>query len=197
MSNQYKSAEQCASDLDEALDNMVFLKDGGFKPKTCFCCDSLMLHIEQNQSVFRLKALEKISHLFKLSTKIVHMSDELSTVIPDDVISYYKYHVDDNNSWLNECVISPNTCYDVKKKGFLVCRKCYNSLRQKRYPPLGIKNGYMIGTAPDIVDLLSAEELSCISLVQNTAHIFTYMGGGATTMKGWHSMVDVDMKQVQ
>ena len=197
MVDKYKSAEQCASDLDVALDSMVFFQDGSFKARTCFCCDTLMLHVDENPSVFRLKTLEKIAHLLRLGTKTVHMSDQMCTVIPDDVISYYKYHVDGNYSWLNDCVISPNTCYDAKKKGFLVCRKCYNALRHKRYPPLGIKNGYMIGTAPTIIDLLSAEELSCISLVWDTAHIFTYMGGGATTMKGWHSMVDVDMTQVQ
>ena len=197
MSKQYKCADQCASDLDAALDNMVFHEDDSFKARTCFCCDSLMLHVEQNSSVLRLKTLEKIAHLLRLDTKVVHMSDDLCTVIPDSVVSYYKYHVDDNYSWLHDCVISPNTCYDEKKKGFLVCKKCYNSLKNKHYPSLGIKNGYMIGNTPEIFDLLSAEELSCISLVRDTAHIFTYMGGGAATMRGWHSMVDVDMTQVQ
>ena len=55
----------------------------------------------------------------------------------------------------------------------------------------------MIGTAPDVVNHLSPEEMSCISLVRNTAHIFTYMGGEATELKGWHSMNEVDLTQVQ
>ena len=197
MSNDYKTAEECALHLDKALDVMVFQQNGVFKPRVCFCCDSIMLHIREHRSVFTLKRLAACQHLFKLTDRTIHLSDNMSSIIPDDVISYYQYHVEGNYTWLQECVISPNTCYDEKKKGFLVCKTCFTPLKHKRYPALGIKNGYMIGSAPETFNLLSAEELSCISLVRNTAHVFTYMGGVATTIRGWHSMVEVDLTQVQ
>ena len=197
MSNDYKTAEECALHLDKALDAMVFQQNGVFQPRVCFCCDSIMLHIQEHRSVFTLKQLAACQHLFKLTDRTIHLSDNMSSVIPDDVISYYQYHVEGDYTWLQECVISPNTCYDEKKKGFLVCKTCFTSLKHTRYPALGIKNGYMIGSAPETFNLLSAEELSCISLVRNTAHVFTYMGGVATTIRGWHSMVEVDLTQVQ
>ena len=197
MSDKYKTAEQCSADLDAALDKLVFKGNNSFQAKTCFCCDSLLLYVEENPYAFSFKSLQKCAHLFRLGTAAFHMSDHMCVTIPDDVIFYYKYKIEGDYNWLQNCIISPNSCYDKKKKSFLVCKKCYNSLRKKRYPILGIKNGYMIGTAPDVVNHLSPEEMSCISLVRNTAHIFTYMGGEATELKGWHSMNEVDVRQVQ
>ena len=192
----FKTAEQCAANLDAALDDMVFHENGSYKSRTCFSCDCLLLYIEEFPNIFGIERLKGLAHLFRLTKKTVQMSDYRIATIPQDVIDYYKYHVEGHN-WLEECVISPNSCYSKRRKGFLICKKCYDSLRKKRYPQLGIKNGYMIGTAPDIVQLLSYEELSCISLVRNTAHVFTYMGGEDTTIKGWHSMLEVDLSQVQ
>ena len=125
------------------------------------------------------------------------MSDCSAVTIPIDVVKYYKYNVPGHEEWMRDCVMSPKSCYCAKRKGFIVCKKCYTALNKSSYPHLGIKNGYMIGTAPDIVDALSPEEISCISLVRNTAHIFTYMGGEEKNMKGWHSMLEVDLSQVE
>ena len=197
MVDKYKTPEQCASDLDAALDHLVYDDNGTFKGKTCFCCDCFLLHIQEHPSVYKLNTLKKCAYLFKLQSTTVHMVDHMTVTIPDDVILYYKYHVGQQYAWLEDCVISPNACYDRKRKGFLVCQKCLNSLIKKRYPVLGIKNGFMIGTAPDIIKSLSDEELSCISLVRNTGHVFTYMGGQAATMRGWHSMLEIDLHQIK
>ena len=192
----FKTAEQCAADLDTALDNLVFSTGKSFKPRTCFCCDCLLLQKEENKSVYGIKRIAKNIDLFKLQDTNAYMSDYSTVTIPEDVLQYYKYDVDGQYTWLQECVLSPNSCYCHKRNGFLVCKQCYNSLSHNNYPEYGLKNGYMIGTAPDIFDILSDEELSCISLVRNTAHIFTYVGGQETTIKGWHSMLEVDVSNV-
>ena len=180
MVHKYKLPNVCASDLDAALDKFVFDDDGVFRPKTCFCCDCLLLHIQEDRYFFKLKTLEQYKHLFMLDSTNVEMEDHLSATLPSDIISYYKYDVGDSCQWLRDCVISPNACYDKKRKGFVVCKKCRSALNKQRYPSFGIKNGYMIGNAPAIISALSEEELSCISLVRNTAHVFTYMGGGGS-----------------
>ena len=177
MSDSYRLPQECALDLDGALDNFVFHDDGVLRSKTCFCCDCLLLHIEEDRCFLKLKTLERYRHLFRLDSTNVEMEDHFSATIPSDVISYYKYDLGDSCTWLRDCVISPNACYNKKRKGFVVCKKCRSALKQQCYPSLGIKNGYMIGKAPDLVSALSEEELSCISLVRNTAHVFTYMGG--------------------
>ena len=191
-----KTAEQCAKDLDGALDNLLFRTGDSFKPRTCFCCDCFLLQVPENTSVYGIKRIAKNINLFKLQESSVHLSNYSSISVPQDVIEYYKYDVDGRFSWLRECVLSPNSCYCDRRNGFLVCKKCYNSLSHNNYPEYGIKNGYMIGNAPPIFDILSDEELSCISLVRNTAHMFTYMGGQESTMKGWHSMLEVDVGKV-
>jgi len=196
MVKNHKSAEQCAADLDAALDNLVFECNGTFIPRTCFCCDCILLNVDENPSVFGIKRLTKCVDLFHLDDKLIYMSDHSTVTIPDDVIEYYKYDVQGRFAWLRECVLSPNSCYCERRKGFITCKKCFTSLKKNKYPQMGIKNGLMIGTAPSLVNLLSDEEMSCISLVRNTAHIFTYMGGQETTIKGWHSMVEVDVSQV-
>lgn len=193
----YKTPEQCAIDLDTALDNLVFKENTSCKPRTCFCCDCLLLAVDENVSVFGMKRLQKCSGLFQLTSKEIYMSDYTIVNIPPDVLNYYKYKIEGEHQWLENCVISPNSCYCKKRKGFLVCKKCFASLKNTNYPQFGIKNGYMIGTAPDMVKLLSYEEMSCISLVRNTAHVFTYMGGEDTVIKGWHSMLEVNVSQVE
>lgn len=193
----YKSAEECALDLDTALDNLVFKEHNAFKSRTCFCCDRLLLNVDESSHLFGIKSLKKYSDLFRLKTRKVEMSDHSVVSIPDDVIEYYKYSIGNKFSWLDNCVISPNSCYCSKKRGFLICKTCYTSLHKGKYPKVGILNGYMIGNAPNIAQELSYEEMSCISLVRNAAHIFTYMGGEDTTIKGWHSMVEVDLSDVQ
>ena len=198
MLQHFKTPQKCAEDLDAALDSLVFHDDGIFKAKTCFCCDCFLLHTEESPSVYTLRTFQKQAHLFKLDNNKVEMEDRLSVTIPEDVLSYYKYDIGSLYPWLQECVISPNACYDKKRKGFLICKTCRTSLTiTKRYPSMGIKNGYMIGKAPAMLDMLSDEELSCISLVRDTAHVFTYTGGEATTIKGWHSMLDVDTSQIR
>ena len=194
--NEYKTAQECAIDLDAALNKLMFECNGTFRPKTCFCCDSLLLRVEENPSTFGMKRLAKCGNLFHLKEKSIYMSDHTVLSIPNNVVDYYKYTIDGKFKWLEEYVMSPNSCYCKKRKGFIVCKKCYASLKNNNYPQLGIKNGFMIGRAPSIVNLLSDEEMSCISLVRNTAHIFTYMGGQETTIKGWHSMVEVDVSSV-
>ena len=84
---------------------------------------------------------------------------------------------------MKDLIISPKSCYvpakGKKKDGFLACKTCYGPLNRKKaaYPFFGINNNWLFGTAPPVLTRLNEQELACISLVKNVAHIFSYFGG--------------------
>ena len=194
--DSYSSAEVCAENLDRDLNNMVVFNGEEWIGKTCFCCDRTLLSTQQNPSVYGMKRFENHIDLFRLETKEVVMYDGEMMSIPKDVINYYKYEGPGHMQWMESAVMSPRSSYLPKKNGFLVCKKCFDSLKHGHYPVLGIKNGYMIGTAPNVIECLTPEEMTAISMVRNTAHIFSYMGGEDTTIQGWHSMLEVEVSDV-
>ena len=116
----YRTPDQCAVDLDAELDNLVFHEEEVFQPKTCFCCDCLLLYIQPHKHYFGIERLKKCSHLFSLDEKEANMSDCSNVTIPKDVIDYYKFTIKGEHEWLQQCVLSPNSCYSKKKE-----RVCY------------------------------------------------------------------------
>ena len=50
----------------------------------------------------------------------------------------------------------------------------------------------MYGTAPSVIEVLNEVELASISMVRNVVHIFSYFGGEAKLLKGWHSIVQIN-----
>ena len=185
-----RTPEECATSLDEELDSFLHFDGSRHKPKVCFCCDRLLQKSTESKKVFTLKQLAKLDHLFVHDQEI-----RPDLTIHDDIIKYYKYKGPMAES-LTKCVLSPNSNYCPQRRGFLVCNSCFSSLRKRKYPFYGIRNGFMIGTAPDVVEALSDVELSCISLVRNTGHIISYMGGEDKMLRGWHSMVEVEIRDV-
>ena len=58
--DNYKTAEQCAEDLDYELDKLVFNDGNTIQPKTCFCCDCFLLGVPENTKIFGIGRLAKM-----------------------------------------------------------------------------------------------------------------------------------------
>ena len=188
-----RKADECAASLDEELDSFLHFDGSRHKPKACFCCDRLLQKDTESKKVFAVRQLVKLDHLFVHDETKENRPD--LTPIHDSIIDYYKYKGPAAAS-LTKYVLSPNSCYCPDGRGFLVCNTCATDLRKKKYPFYGIRNGFMIGAAPNVIEDLSDIELSCISLVRNTGHIVSYMGGEDRMLRGWHSMVEVEIRDV-
>lgn len=122
--DQCRSAEECAADLDAALDDLIHWNGCEWCPKVCFCCDRSLLSTREHSSVFTLRRLKKMESKFALQDHDVEMADGSVVPLPRDLIGHYQYSGPGAKDWLQPFVVSPSSCYCPKRKGFLVCKEC-------------------------------------------------------------------------
>ena len=176
---------QCAKLLDDEMKNWCHFDGKKLVEKVCFCCDTLLFDSKQ-QRLMKFKTLTKNKKLFEVDR------DEK---LPDEVMNYCKCKGRTEKKLLKGLVVSPKTCV-VDSEGILCCQDCGTNISHGRHPKFGIKNGLMIGTAPEVIEELTEVELRCTSLVRNSGCVSSFVAGPNDTIRGWHSMVDVDQVEM-
>ena len=72
----------------------------------------------------------------------------------------------------------------------------HQSLQNTNYPFYDINNNWAFGASPPCIQCLTPFKLACISLVRNIAHMLTYFGGQGKVITGWHSLIQVDIENL-
>jgi hypothetical protein len=171
--------------IDQAMDSLLFQPENGTKtihPSTCFSCHSFIKRKEKR--TFKKSTLKKIATVLK-PRKILHAN----------IIQFYKYTGEGHETWMDDLLLSPCSCFDSETDSFLVCRRCHVSLKVGNLPIYAIANSFEFGEAPPELKCLSDIELAFLSPVRAHGHLFTFFGG-IQGIKGWHSFLEIDIANV-
>jgi hypothetical protein len=194
-----KKPEDAATDLNEALNAMAHWNGQEFIPKNCFCCDRSLLALPHAPML--LSTIKENKDLFSRhdpKNRYAVFDKGVQVLVPEAAWEHYSYNGPGKEDWMEDIVMSPRSAFSVTgKRGFLCCDKCRNAINKDQYPTDGILNQLVIGDAPEVLKALNTEELAAISLVRNTAHIITYMGGPDKQLQGWQNMVEVKVDELE
>ena len=170
--------------VNDSMDAMMYRDtDGAFHARVCMCCDRIVMN-KSDATMMKKSTLQDLWRLF-----------EAPDNLPSELIDDYTYSGEGQHDNMNKMMLSRYTCYNEKSESFLLCKCCQNTLKNKSYPLLGIKNGNFSGYAPVELEDLTEVELAFISPVRVHGHLFTYFGG-ERGIKGWQSLLKCDMKGI-
>jgi hypothetical protein len=168
--------------IDKAMDELLFAtteNQNTFHPITCLSCHSYVKR--KNRDKIKKNTLEKVAHLLKPRREL-----------HPDILNFYKYKGNGHEQWMNDLLLSPQSCFNNSNQTFILCKMCSSSLCSGILPKYAIANSFEFGEAPPELKCLTDIELAFLSPVRVHGHLFTYFGG-IKGIKGWHSFLEVDM----
>eukprot|EP00978_Attheya_sp_CCMP212_P011122 scaffold27210_cov31-Attheya_sp.AAC.3 len=185
-------------DLNEDIKDILLENDenGTLNGRVCVLCDRFVapnLH-----STLTLKTLVKHSRFLRAESNI-----------PDKPLkACYRFetNIQSVNEALEGCLLSPRAqvIYDDKSTRkrkdpkIICCKECKggytDTILRDKLPRFAIANDLTIGTAPECLTWLNEIELALISQARFRGHLFTYWGGCHRSIKGWHSLYEVDVE---
>jgi hypothetical protein len=125
--------------------------------------------------------------------------------LPAALRNCYKFSAGNNNiqpaqlELLHKCLLSPRSFLvgDRRYPLIMCCENCQNGLNLRllqagKLPCNAIANHLTIGTAPPCLNCLNDIELALLSQARFHGHLFTYWAGCHQSIKGWHTLYNVN-----
>lgn len=155
-------------------------QEGHLRPWVCISCDAFVK--KEKKRFITPTRLKKHQALFLPQRKL-----------PNEIRAYYTYKGAGKQNYMKKIMLSPRACF--KDDRFCICSYCESSVQRNEIPLRTIANGFEIGPCPKELTELNEIELAFISPIRVHGNIFTYFGG-VRGVKGWHSFIKVDLKNI-
>lgn len=156
-------------------------KEGVLVGKVCLCCDR-MIGVGKLRWIGRTNLRNK-QELFKSSV-----------AIKKEILDFYKYDGNGKEEYMNDCCFSPKGCFEINngKGRFALCDTCFVDICHGRKPYFALANNWMFGEPPAELKCLNDMELAIVARARISGHIFTFYGGQHKSIRGMHSLYDVN-----
>jgi hypothetical protein len=181
--------------LNSAMQNLLCTdRNGNLHGRVCLICDRLL---SLNDQVWVSLTC------FLRKTPYFHGNP----LLPMALRNCYKFSAEYNDIpaadllLLHQCLLSPRSllCTDNRHRSphVMCCKICSAGLNMKllkagKLPWNAIANHLAIGTAPPCLSCLNDVELSLLSQARFHGHLFTYWAGCHESIKGWHTLYNVN-----
>jgi hypothetical protein len=127
---EYSLHENVTARINSSMKKLYYINatSGLSVPNVCVLCDQFTGRKGENITPYLLKRNKELFY------PPVSINEKLK--------NSYVYADCGKSDWMNECMFSPRTVYELEKKKFVICKECNRSVKRGIKPLKCIANGW-------------------------------------------------------
>ena len=188
------------NEFNGAIDGLLVhdVASNSLHPRVCLVCDKFLTNTDYR--TMRLKTFMKY-------VPYLRGADSIPTSLRQQYCCSFVTESTAVNALLAQCLLSPRSSlvkHSSKDRrlhsSIMCCATCHGGLKLDKLrdkgtlPRFAIANDLAIGKAPPCLEILNDVELALISQARFKGHLFAFWGGCHKSIKGWHSLYEVDVE---